>query len=643
MVDISKIASKRTITVALVVLIGATALFLSYFAGLFGTTDTGSVGAPKIAIVRVSDFVPDLARIKPYREDMEGRRQEIGLPDPLADRLAERLHASRRFLIVERQALRRVILEQRFDERLRPGFLDGSIDDAIREVEDSNALIPPRLQDTANLAGGVLKDYLDLGSAADADYILIAHIEKMDRAISNTVLPYSTKRITRETVDVIFRLRLLDVKTGIVAGAANFTTQLSQSGFDQLARSISGGSVYDEIARLAVLKVLDIISPATIASVAPLVIDRGAADSLAEGDVFTVFREGKEISDRQGIVVGRLKEKVGEIEIVEIQENLSVARSRGQGDPRQGDLVTFAGESDLRNAASGAQEERGAAPQLIGARRASGIPRIAVGLIKSGSTAATQPEETLDVFTDTLITSLVRTKRFDVADRQEVDQLLDEQLFANLLQNGGLEALGATLPGVDYLLFGNVALFEIEEKQVRFPGLEDRKFAPELTGRVEGNLRIVDVGSSSIVASRQIAIARELPSDASSERILTLMSDAFAQRTVVELLNSVYPIRALDVDSGGTIYINRGRDGDLVAGMEMRIFRLGRELIDPDTSVSMGRVEEPVGRVRLTEVLDATSRGLQIEGEPVQAGDLLRPPLTPRTAEEKKEKRKVDW
>ena len=98
------------------------------------------------------------------------------------------------------------------------------------------------------------------------------------------------------------------------------------------------------------------------------------------------------------------------------------------------------------------------------------MPRLAIGLIKSKTTASTAPEKTIDIFTDTLISRLTQTKRFQLADRQEVDQLLDEQVLEALREDRDLASAVGTLKAVDYLVYGNLALFEVDEEALQLPG-----------------------------------------------------------------------------------------------------------------------------------------------------------------------------
>ncbi|MCP5429886.1 MAG: hypothetical protein H6962_06615 [Chromatiaceae bacterium] len=97
------------------------------------------------------------------------------------------------------------------------------------------------------------------------------------------------------------------------------------------------------------------------------------------------------------------------------------------------------------------------------------------------------------MFTDTLISRLAQTQRFQLVDRQEVDQLMDEQLAQAMAENRDLPSSMGTLAGADYLVIGSVANFAIEEISSKLPG--SNRLIVTHQGRVEGNMRIVDARS----------------------------------------------------------------------------------------------------------------------------------------------------
>src|SRR5262249_17965925 len=72
---------------------------------------------------------------------------------------------------------------------------------------------------------------------------------------------------------------------------------------------------------------------------------------------------------------------------------------------------------------------------------------------------------------------------------------------------------------------------------------------------------------------------------------------------------------------GTTLTIGIGRREGAIAGIELSLYREGRELRHPRTGELLGRAEQPVGRVMLQEVFEAYSTGKVTQGGDIQPGD----------------------
>ena len=75
---------------------------------------------------------------------------------------------------------------------------------------------------------------------------------------------------------------------------------------------------------------------------------------------------------------------------------------------------------------------------------------------------------------------------------------------------------------------------------------------------------------------------------------------------------------------GATVTLAVGRKDGIVAGIEMAIYREGRELRHPKTGASLGRTEQSVGRLLIQQVFEAYSTGTVNAGTEVRAGDKAR-------------------
>ncbi len=76
--------------------------------------------------------------------------------------------------------------------------------------------------------------------------------------------------------------------------------------------------------------------------------------------------------------------------------------------------------------------------------------------------------------------------------------------------------------------------------------------------------------------------------------------------------------------ANGVVTLSLGRKDGLVSGIELSVYREGRELRHPRTGAVLGRTEEAVGRLRVEQVFEAYATGRVTQGTDVHAGDRAR-------------------
>ena len=74
----------------------------------------------------------------------------------------------------------------------------------------------------------------------------------------------------------------------------------------------------------------------------------------------------------------------------------------------------------------------------------------------------------------------------------------------------------------------------------------------------------------------------------------------------------------------GTVTLGLGSKDGLVAGVELALYRQGRELKHPKTGEVLGRTEQALGRLSVQQVFEAYSTGTASQGSEVQPGDRAR-------------------
>jgi hypothetical protein len=76
--------------------------------------------------------------------------------------------------------------------------------------------------------------------------------------------------------------------------------------------------------------------------------------------------------------------------------------------------------------------------------------------------------------------------------------------------------------------------------------------------------------------------------------------------------------------TNGAVTLSLGRKDGLVAGIELSVYREGRELRHPRTSALLGRTEQAVGRVLVEQVFEGYATARVTQGTDVRAGDRAR-------------------
>ncbi|UCF18447.1 MAG: hypothetical protein JSU87_10905 [Gemmatimonadota bacterium] len=74
----------------------------------------------------------------------------------------------------------------------------------------------------------------------------------------------------------------------------------------------------------------------------------------------------------------------------------------------------------------------------------------------------------------------------------------------------------------------------------------------------------------------------------------------------------------------GQVYLNAGEDSGVKVGDAFEVFRPGEELVDPDTGLKLGQVEEKLGRLKVTSVQEKFSIASAEGGFTCERGDIVR-------------------
>jgi curli biogenesis system outer membrane secretion channel CsgG len=255
-----------------------------------------------------------------------------------------------------------------------------------------------------------------------------------------------------------------------------------------------------------------------------------------------------------------------------------------------------------------------------------------------------------DALAAQLSTALDQTHCFVIADRLALSDVLREQeLGLAGVANRETAARAGALIGAQILVKGEITEFE--------PGKQGRGVTAgiglgniPLGLRVGGNrniahiaadIRLIDATTGEVLFTQRVdsqaktfGIALGLDykqASIASENFDKTPLGMAVRDAVVEaagyIVKQTYEIewtgQVVQADAG-EIFVNAGTESGVKVGDAFILSTIERELIDPGTGASLGRVERPLGEVRVEQVNGKYAIAKPVGEFPVRRGDLVR-------------------
>ena len=245
---------------------------------------------------------------------------------------------------------------------------------------------------------------------------------------------------------------------------------------------------------------------------------------------------------------------------------------------------------------------------------------------------------------DMLTTALVKSGKFTVIERQDLDKVFAEQ---HLGQSGALTPESAAkvgkVLGVELLVIGSVTEFGIKKREVSGgfkvfgAGVENKE------ARAAVDIRLVNSTTAEVIAAEtEEGSENTLGLGARYENIdfstSSSWNDTDIGKACREAIDKVVTLitenmekvpwsgKVLKVNADGTVIMKPGSEAGVEVGNEFLVFRPGDEIKDPDTGLSLGNEEKKIGRVKVTEDMlkGKACKAVVLEGAPLQIGDIIR-------------------
>ena len=248
---------------------------------------------------------------------------------------------------------------------------------------------------------------------------------------------------------------------------------------------------------------------------------------------------------------------------------------------------------------------------------------------------------------DMLITQLVKSGKFIVIERQELEKVLQEQSLgmSGMVTPQSAARVGKLL-GVELIVTGSVTEFGQKESKIGgalgrigIGGAISRRKA-----RAVVDIRLINSQTGEIV------VAESSVGEATSTSLdhirfedidfgnpttwdQTILGKA-ARKAIEQCVQIIdramaqipWQGKIIKVNPDSTLYMKPGSKGGVKPGMEFVVYSPGEEIIDPDTGISLGSEEYPVGRIRVVrDIGDGRAcKAIIVSGSGFKVGDLVR-------------------
>ena len=245
---------------------------------------------------------------------------------------------------------------------------------------------------------------------------------------------------------------------------------------------------------------------------------------------------------------------------------------------------------------------------------------------------------------DMLVTALVKSGKFIVIERQEIERIIKEQQFGEsfMVTPETAPKVGQLL-GAELFIVGSVSEFGQKESNmsggmsILGGGISTKK------SRAVIDIRLVNTSTGEIVAAESeegtesstgISVRYE-DIDFSNQNSWDNTDIGKAAREAINgcvklIAENMEKIpwsgKILKTNTDGTVLMKPGSEGKVKPGMEFFVFRKGEEVKDPDTGLSLGTEESLVGKIQVMEdaLKGKAAKAKILQGSDFKTGDIVR-------------------
>jgi len=249
-----------------------------------------------------------------------------------------------------------------------------------------------------------------------------------------------------------------------------------------------------------------------------------------------------------------------------------------------------------------------------------------------------------DGVADMLATALVKSGKFSVIERKELDKVFAEQhLGASGSVTPETAAKAGKVLGVELLVIGSVTEFGIKEREVAGGMKLFGAGVSQKSARAVVDLRLVNSTTAEILAAEteegtESTLGMGVRYKDIDFRSVSKWNDTDIGKACREAIDKCVELitdnmdkvpwsgKVLKVNADGSIVMKPGSEAGVTIGAEFEVFRPGEEIKDPDTGLALGNEETRVGRVQVKEDMlnGKACKAVVLEGATLKVGDILR-------------------
>lgn len=245
---------------------------------------------------------------------------------------------------------------------------------------------------------------------------------------------------------------------------------------------------------------------------------------------------------------------------------------------------------------------------------------------------------------DMLITELVKTGSYTVIERTALDKIMAEQkLGMSGLVTPQTAAQAGKLLGVEIAVIGTVTEFGHSKSDVggTAKGIGLGISSQKVTVAVD--VRLINATTGEILAAENVrrdkkkhglSFRRQGLSFNNRNKFDQSLIGKATRQAIEDIIKIVDDKTAQMVwegkivkASGSSIIINAGSESGISVGDVLTVYRMGEELIDPDTGLNLGAEEEVVGKIKVTDNSIGKGKASKcsiVSGSGYTRGDIVR-------------------